>query len=229
MKIGFISDIHSNIYAFKSMLKNMEELSVDEILCCGDIVGYNTFSNECLEIVRESHIQSVLGNHDWATLSGDTSWFNQYGVAGVEYCRKNINENNMRFLQELPTNKSFELEGISFYMTHGSPRDNVFEYVFPWSSNNVFKTFAEMVDAEVIVLGHTHIPMEKRVGGKIFLNPGSVGQPRDGISDASFLVFDTKKRICKWHRVAYDIDAVARSIRENGLPCFSAERLYLGQ
>lgn len=229
MKIGFVSDIHSNIHAFREALKNLKELSVDEIWCCGDIVGYNAFPNECLKIVRENNIQSVLGNHDWAIVRGDTSWFNEYGVAGVKHNRKCIDEKNMKFLKELPDNKSFVRDIVSFYMTHGSPRDNVFEYVFPWSSDIVFKTFAETVDAEIIVLGHTHVPMQKKVSDKIFLNPGSVGQPRDGIPKASFMVFNTKNKTYRWYRTAYDIDAAAHAIGENGLPDFLAQRLYLGQ
>jgi len=229
MKIGFVSDIHSNAHAFKEVLKNIKELSVDEIWCCGDIVGYSAFPNECLKVVRENRIQSVLGNHDWATIRGDTSWFNEYGVAGIEHNRKHIDSDNMKFLQELPDNRSFVRDDVSFYMAHGSPRDNVFEYVFPWSSDVLFKTFAEMIDADIVVLGHTHIPMEKKVSGKIFLNPGSVGQPRDGIPEASFVVFDTENRVYRWHRTVYDIDAAALAIRDSGLPDFLAQRLYLGQ
>jgi len=229
MRLAFISDIHSNIHAFEEVLGNIEMLSVDEIWCCGDIVGYNAFPKECLKIVRENRIPSVLGNHDWATLGGDTSWFNSYGVAGVEHSRKCLTEDDVMFLQTLPDNREFERGGISFYMAHGSPRDNVFEYVFPWSSDSLFETLAEMVDAEVIVMGHTHVPMEKKASGKIFLNPGSVGQPRDGIPKASFMVFNTKDRTHKWYRVVYDVDAAAKSIREKGLPGFLADRLYLGQ
>jgi predicted phosphodiesterase len=159
VKIGFISDIHSNIHALVEVLENIEELSIDEIWCCGDVVGYNAFPKECINIIKEKRIPSILGNHDWATLKGDTSWFNLYGVAGVEYSRKSIDEKDMSFLQELPNYRSFVRDNVSFYMAHGSPKDNVFEYVFPWSSDSLFETFAEMVDSEVIVLGHTHIPM----------------------------------------------------------------------
>lgn len=229
MKIAFISDIHSNLHAFEQVLGYIEELSVDEIWCCGDIVGYNAFPRECLKIVIDDNIQSVMGNHDWATTTGDTSWFNVYGVAGVDHGRRYLTEDDMLFLQSLPENKLFERDGVSFYIAHGSPRDNVFEYVFPWSSDFIFDTFAQMVGSEVIVLGHTHISMERKVGDKIFLNPGSVGQPRDGIPKASFMVFDTKDISYRWYRVAYDIDAAAKSIRGKGLPGFLADRLYLGQ
>lgn len=229
MKIGFISDIHSNIHALVEVLENIEELSIDEIWCCGDIVGYNAFPKECINIIKEKRIPSVLGNHDWATLKGDTSWFNLYGVAGVEHSRRSIDEDDMSFLQELPNYRSFVRDDVSFYMVHGSPRDSVFEYVFPWSSDSMLKTFAAMVDAEVIVLGHTHIPMEIKASGKIFLNPGSVGQPRDGDPRASFMVFNTRDRTYKWYRIVYDVDAAASSIREKDMPSFLAERLYIGR
>lgn len=229
MKLAFISDIHSNLHAFEEVLGHIEELSIDEIWCCGDIVGYNAFPNECLKIVRENCIPSVLGNHDWATIRGDTSWFNQYGVAGVEHSRKCIDQEGMRFLEKLPSNRQFERDGVSFYMAHGSPRDNVFEYVFPWESDSFFEGFVEMVDAEVIVLGHTHMPMMKKISDKIFLNPGAVGQPRDDDPGAAFMVFDTSDRRYRWYRIVYDVDAAARCIREKGLPSFLAERLYIGR
>lgn len=229
MKLAFISDIHSNIHAFEEVLGYIGELSIDEIFCCGDIVGYNAFPKECLQIVRDRHIPSVTGNHDWATIKNDTSWFNPYGVAGVEHSQKCLTKEDIKFLQDLPDKKVFEREGVSFYMAHGSPRDNVFEYVFPWSSDSLFDVFAQTVDSEVIILGHTHIPMEKKVKDKIFLNPGSVGQPRDGVPNASFMVFNTENRTYKWYRIAYNIDAAAQSIREKGLPGFLADRLYLGQ
>ena len=228
MKILFISDVHSNLHALEKVLEYIENLDVDEIFCCGDIVGYNAFPSECLKIIRRNNIKSVMGNHDWAVTTGDTSGFNPYGVAGVEYSRKKLLKEEIEFLKRLPKNISFSRDDISFYVAHGSPRDNIFEYVFPNYPESLFNLFARMVDAEITVLGHTHIPMERIVDGKIFLNPGSVGQPRDSNSNASFMIFDTEDRTYKWYRVAYDVDSAADAIRKSGLPLFLAERLHIG-
>ena len=229
MRIAFVSDIHSNLHAFEKVLEKIQSIGVDEIFCCGDIVGYNAFPKECLKVVREKGFHCVLGNHDWATLTGDVSWFNDFGVAGVNYSRDKIDGDDMDFLKGLQNNLVFEREGVCFYMVHGSPRDNIFEYVFPWSNDYLFEDLAKMVDADFILLGHTHVPMEKKFSGKVFLNPGSVGQPRDNNSNASFMVFDTKNRTYSWYRVSYDVDAAAKSIKDVGLPSFLADRLYLGK
>ncbi|HHF59031.1 MAG TPA: metallophosphoesterase, partial [Thermoplasmatales archaeon] len=104
----------------------------------------------------------------------------------------------------------------------------IFEYVFPDVSDELLLQFAEIADADVLVFGHTHIPMERRVKDKIFLNPGSVGQPRDGNPKSSYMIFDTESRETIFRRVAYNIDMASKSILEKNLPRFLAQRLYLG-
>lgn len=228
MKLAFISDVHANLHALNAVLIALKRFSIDEIWCCGDIIGYNAFPQECLEIMREREIPSVIGNHEWATLTGDATWFNPYGVAGINYCRKKLSDIDLNFLREFPLEQEVKKDGVIFYFAHGSPRDTLFEYIFPWSSDNILRECAKKIDAEIIVLGHTHIPMKKTVNDITFLNPGSVGQPRDGDPKASFMVFNTINKTCKWYRIEYDIDGAAESIRANKLPSFLAERLYVG-
>ncbi len=228
MKIAFISDIHSNIHALKKVMEEIEKEGVDKIICCGDIVGYNAFPSECLRVVKEKVDASVLGNHDYATITGNTGWFNEYGVAGIRYCRSVLSDEEMEFLRGLHTHLYLDADGLDIYVTHGSPRDEIFEYVFPDVSDELLLQFAEIADADVLVFGHTHIPMERRVKDKIFLNPGSVGQPRDGNPMSSYMIFDTESRDATFKRVAYNIDAASKSILEKNLPRFLAQRLYLG-
>jgi len=227
MRIAFISDVHSNLHALKMVLNHIESLDIDKILCCGDIVGYNAFPDECINLLKEKQVDCVLGNHDWAVLTGDASGFNPYGVAGVEYSIIKISRENRKFLENLKREIRF-FEGASFYLTHGSPRDNIFEYVFPGVPDFVLEEFADMARSDVVVLGHTHVPMERRVGDVLFLNPGSVGQPRDGDPRCCFMVFDTDEFSYKWFRLEYDIDGAANAILKVGLPSFLAERLYHG-
>jgi len=229
MKLGFISDVHSNIHALNCVLEYGRKLAVDEWCCCGDIVGYNAFPGDCVSLIRENHILSVLGNHDWAVVTGDTSGFNPYGVSGVEYARKILTDEDKDFLKNYPQKMVIQRDGVSFFFVHGSPRDPLFEYVNPYVSDVLLQVFAEMVPAEIIILGHTHVPMERYLTDSVFLNPGSVGQPRDGNPDASFLVFDTEKKEGKHYRVSYDIQAAADAIRKNGLPEFLAQRLFDGR
>ena len=228
MKIAFISDIHSNLHAFKSILKKIDSLSVDEIFCVGDTVGYNAYPKECLNILRNREIISVMGNHDFATVHGNTSWFNNLGIMGVKHSRENLEKDDIDFLKNLPYELSFNIDNINFYLTHGSPRDNLFEYVHPHFSFEKIKEIGKDVSSDVIVLGHTHIPMGVEVDNKLLLNPGSVGQPRDGISKSSFMLFDTKNHSYRWFRVSYDIESACKAIFENNLPQVLCKRLKIG-
>lgn len=229
MKIAFLADIHSNIHALTEVFKKIKSINVDEILCCGDIVGYNSFPIECIELLRENNVKSIKGNHDQAVVDGKTSLFNEFGIAGINFDREVIESDDINFLEKLSNNKKFNCENIRFYIAHGSPRDNLFEYVFPWSTDDFLREISKNVDSDVIVLGHTHIQMETEVAGKLFLNPGSVGQPRDGIPKSCFMVYDTDTKKAKWYRVSYDIDAAAKANIKNNLPVFSSKRLYLGK
>lgn len=228
MRIAFISDIHSNIHALEKVMEEIEKEDVDKIICCGDIVGYNAFPSECLGVVKEKVDASVLGNHDYAAITGNTGWFNEYGVAGIRYCRSVLSDEEMEFLKSLHTHLYLNADGLDIYVTHGSPRDEIFEYVFPDVSDDLLLQFAEIADADVLVFGHTHVPMERRVKDKIFLNPGSVGQPRDGNPMSSYMIFDTESGETTFRRVAYNIDMASKSILEKDLPRFLAQRLYLG-
>jgi len=229
MKIAFLADIHSNIHALTEVLKKIDLIGVDNIFCCGDIVGYNSFPKECIEILIDNKIKSSKGNHDKAVVDGNTSLFNEFGIAGVNLDRELLDEDEINFLDLLPNNKKFESDNVKFYIAHGSPRDNLYEYVLPWSSENYLKEISMDVETDVIVLGHTHIQMEVDVDGKLFLNPGSVGQPRDSIPKACFMVFDTNVKKAEWYRVSYDIDAATKANMKNNLPVYSSKRLYLGK
>lgn len=209
-------------------MDRLGQMSVDEIWCVGDIVGYYAFPSECVGLIRSSKIKSVMGNHDLAVVDGKTDWFKENGGAGINFSRDSLNSQDIEFLKKLPYTIKFERDGISFYMTHGSPRDNLFEYVQPCFSDDQLKKMADKVDADIIVLAHTHVQMEADVGYQKFLNPGSVGQPRDGIKKSCFMVFDTKDQAVDWYRVNYDIDAAADAVKKNNLPYGLAERLYSG-
>ena len=228
MRIAFLSDIHSNIHAFERVLEELEKEDVDKIYCCGDIVGYNAFPSDCIRLVRKNIDESVMGNHDYATVTGDTGGFNEYGVAGVSYSRRVSSGDDIDFLKSLKTHIYLDVDGLRIYITHGSPRDEIFEYIFPDTKEEILLQLSDIAKADILVFGHTHIPMERKVKDKIFLNPGSVGQPRDGNPKASFLIFDTMSREAKFERIDYNIDDAAKAIIDNGLPRFLAQRLYLG-
>ena len=223
MRIAFISDIHSNLPALEKVLEEIERNNVDRIFCCGDIVGYNAFPVECMREIERRKIESVMGNHDYAVLTGDTKYFNEYARIAVEWTSRVMDVLPLRKLR--PTIE-VELDSKRFLIAHGSPR-RIDEYIFPSTDRVYLKTLLEK-NYDYIVLGHTHVPMKIKMRKGIFLNPGSVGQPRDEDPRASFMISDTSNAKTRLIRVKYDIDRTAESNRKAGLPEFLSERLYYG-
>lgn len=212
MLLGIIADIHSNLPALQAVLEKLQK--VEKIICLGDLVGYGAFPNEVIELLKEENVVCIMGNHDWATLTGDLSWFNIYAQKAIEFTRAVIKPENLAFLSKLP--KRIELENMLF--VHGSPRNELFEYIHPWDAEFY------SIKNKLLVVGHSHIQFFKNG----VLNPGSVGQPRDKNPDAAFAIINTETRQIKLLRAKYDVEEAANAIIDSGLPPFLAERLYLG-
>lgn len=220
MKLAFIADVHANIVALEEVLRHIKE----PIFCAGDLVGYNPFPNEVVERVQEEKITCILGNHDFAVITGDTSWFNPVAAEAIEWTRKRISGRSLEFLKSLPRSYSRE-----FYMVHGSPRNELEEYVFSDYPDYALLSFFEEIGQRTLVLGHTHVAFVKAIEGRQIINPGSVGQPRDGDARAAYALFDTETRAVEIRRVEYDVKKVADEILAAGLPEKFAARLYFGR
>ena len=220
MKVALLADIHANLPALLGVLGEIKDLPK---FCTGDLVGYNPFPNEVIEIVKKENIISTMGNHDQAVVTGDTSWFNSRASLAIEWTRKNILKENHDFLKSLP--KTHEND---FFMAHGSPKDPIDEYVYDDDPAYVFGDFTNYTKCDIIALGHTHVPFVKRIDAKLIFNPGSVGQPRDGNPRASYAILDTTTKEVEIKRVEYDIEKTARKIIEAGLPERLAMRLLKG-
>jgi len=213
MKIGFIADIHSNVYGLNSVLKELKK--VDIIFCVGDIIGYYTFVNEVFDEIRKRNIHSILGNHDIYLLGKSPASLNSITRTSLEYTRKNISKENLNYLKKIGKGSlNIEIDGLKIKMYHGSPWNEFEEYIYPDFQD--FDKF-QKIDADLIVLGHTHWPMLKKIGKTIILNPGSCGQPRDYNPKASFAIFNTKTKNIQIKRVSYKIDKVCQAIREASL------------
>ncbi len=226
MKIGLIADIHSNLSAFKAVIDDMPR--VDRIICIGDLVGYAAEPNEVINLVRSKRIQAVMGNHDHATVTRDVRGFNQRAAQAALWTADNLSEENLKFLSDRPTHLKLA-QKQKLYVVHGSPRDPINEYVFPDCPNRELAKIVEGVDAEIIALGHTHIPMKRMIMGKLIVNPGGVGQPRDRDPRASYVILTLGKEIEVSHRrVEYDIEDTAKKIKAAGLPEELASRLFRG-
>lgn len=220
MKVAVIADIHAN---FPALEKVLEDIRGAPIFCCGDLVGYNTFPNEVIDLIRTNNATSILGNHDLAVLTGDTGWFNSEAIKAIEWTAGKLTTENRSFLEALP--RAYENE---FYMAHGSPKNQLEGYIFSDDPDYVFSDFFNYTERDIIILGHTHIPFVKKIDGKLIFNPGSVGQPRDSDPRASYAILDTEKKEVKIKRVGYDIEKTSTAIMKAGLPKRLGIRLFRG-
>ena len=246
LRVAVLSDIHSNRQALEAVLAAVEEAGVEQTWCLGDMVGYGAEPDACTALVRERCSTCLVGNHDLALLGAlDISTFSEAAAAAVEWTRANVEEETLEFLGSLEPAAS--QNGVGLF--HASPRDPIWEYVL---STDQAEAGFEAQEERVGLIGHSHIALffaraPGRNGGHAqgaqatdgieveldegewLLNPGSVGQPRDGDPRAAWLELDTEAWTAVYHRVPYHIEAAAATIRAAGLPDVLAERLEVGR
>ena len=230
MRVAILSDIHANRVALEAVFEDLEDQSVDALICAGDVVGYNPWPAACVEEIRERAIPTVMGNHDRAVASGTAFRFNDMARAGVEHAREQLNDEELEWLSDLPTER--HEFGKRVHIVHGHP-DDPDRYTYPQEFS------ADLVrdDAAVLVMGHTHVQghdvfeNEGGEGGEteIVMNPGSVGQPRDGDPRAAYSVLDLDAMAVEERRVEYDIERVIEGVRDAGLPGRIGSRLEQGR
>jgi putative phosphoesterase len=219
MQIGVISDIHGNKVALDAVLEDMP--AVDALVCAGDIVGYNPWHAECVAAVRERGIPTVSGNHDRAVVGRTSFGFNSLAGAGVDHARETLSDDQQAWLAELPAERH-EFDG-AVKIVHGHPADPD-RYTYPGEYS------PRLLDDEtVLVMGHTHVQGHEQYGEGIVMNPGSVGQPRDGDPRAAYAVVDLDGLSVTEHRVSYEIDRVQAAVEEAGLPSRIGTRLADGK
>lgn len=243
MRYAILSDIHANLEALHAVLARIAELGADRVVCLGDLVGYNADPNECIDIVRRDVITCIMGNHD-AVACGleDPGSFNPAAKESVLWTRKRLTHENRSYLRGFPR----ELPIGDFFICHGSIHDTN-RYIL--NDDDVRDNFLLMEDLpdrpRVCFFGHTHrrdvhhtrgdaLAQERAdsilIDGKkrYLINPGAVGQPRDGDPRAAFLIYDVKARNVIFYRTEYDIAACQAKIIRAGLPQRLAERLSFG-
>ncbi|WP_436902473.1 metallophosphoesterase family protein [Halovenus halobia] len=219
MKVGVLSDIHGNKVALDAVLADMPP--VERLLCAGDIVGYNPWPAACVEWIRERSVPTVRGNHDRVTAAGGGAGFNSMAGAGVEYARKQLSDDQLAFLKALLDSRR-ECEG-RVRLVHGHPNDPD-RYTYPAQFGPEL-----LGEEDVLVMGHTHVQAHEVYDEGIVMNPGSVGQPRDGDPRAAYAVVDLEEMAVTEHRVEYDIERVQEAVRDAGLPGQIADRLDKGR
>lgn len=241
MRVAVISDIHGNLHALEAVLADIDRSGVDETWCLGDVVGYGPRPNECSDVVRERFTVVLVGNHDLAAIGSlSTVEFGPLASVSAQWTAAELTEANAEWLRGLqPEATRPEAE-----LYHGSPRDPVWEYVL---SEEVAYACLLETTAPVVLVGHSHLALSLLLAGdgvdgglapdgsdaelargRWLLNPGSVGQPRDGDARAAWLLIDSEPQRATFRRVMYPIERTQAEMRERGLPEQLAARLAQG-
>jgi len=242
MKYGVFSDIHGNHVALKAVMDFFYKNGVEHFVCCGDIVGYGPQPLECAETLRGlKNLVSVMGNHDAATVGKmDVKWFNPNAAWAIEFARNQLTGQALDFIARMPE----RVETEHFTVVHGSPRKPLTEYLL---SEGQFADNFKNWEVSPCFIGHSHMPLYFREGdagvpetdflkpavrlpvkGRIMLNPGSVGQPRDGDTRASCGIYDPEQKYFELYRVFYDVEGVQQMMAKLKMPSILSERLSFG-
>jgi predicted phosphodiesterase len=242
VRVAVFSDVHSNLHALEAVLAAVDADPPDELWCLGDVVGYGPRPNECCAIVAERARICLGGNHDLAVRGTiDLDEFSGDAGAAALWTRGVLTDTALAYLNTLEPRG--EAAGIALF--HGSARDPVWEYVL---SDEAAVTTLLLTEEPVVLVGHSHVALQVVLrellvegglapdgtelelrGARWLLNPGSVGQPRDGDARAAYLSLDLAAERATYHRVEYDIERTQAEIREAGLPELLALRLSFGQ
>ena len=241
MRVAVISDVHANYQALEAVLAEIDGAAVDTLWCLGDTVGYGPRPNECCDAVRERTARCLVGNHDLVVLGELTiSEFNDEAAAAALWTSEVLTESSRTFLESL--RPSAEVDGVDLF--HASARDPVWEYVL---TEEAARATLDLSDAPLVLVGHSHVALalasagDEVVGGlapagarvelegRWLLNPGSVGQPRDGDPRAAWLLLDLERKFATFHRVPYPVADTQSEMRERGLPALLAARLARGE
>lgn len=244
MRYLIISDIHSNLAALEAVLADVDLDTIDRVWCLGDVVGYGPCPNECIDRLLElPDYYCVAGNHDWAAINRiDVAEFNPSAQIACRWTSEQLTPESRTYLENLPTRI---IQG-KYTLVHGSPREPIWEYIiYPSTAQLSFQFF----DTQLCFVGHTHAPAIFREetpthkfeisipvpnqpiridDERLIINPGSVGQPRDGDPEAAYMIFEEEEGLLRYHRVPYDIASTQQLMTEKGLPESLISRLAFG-
>jgi predicted phosphodiesterase len=242
MRVAVVSDIHANLHALEAVLAAIDADPVDELWCLGDLVGYGPKPNECCALVQARAAVCLCGNHDLAVRGTiDLIEFSGHAGTAAAWTRNVLADEAHAFLDSLePAGRA---AGVALF--HGSARDPVWEYVL---SDEAAVTTFMLAEEPLVLVGHSHAALQIALrdtvlegglapngtelelsGARWLLNPGSVGQPRDGDAHAAFLLLDLEAQRASFRRVPYDIELTQSEMRTAGLPEALIERLTVGQ
>jgi len=243
MRYAIIADIHANLAAFTAVLDDIKRRGgTEEVWCLGDVVGYGPDPHQCIEILRQLNHICVAGNHDWAAIGKiSTSDFNPEAAAACHWTTQQLSLRDVEYLGSLP----LVIQKDDFTLAHGSPREPIWEYLL--STNSAKENFTYF-QSPFCLVGHSHVPLVfeyNEVGtcslnefpsdteialtkNRLIINPGGIGQPRDGNPRASYAIYNSETRTISHYRIPYDIEATQARMTEYRLPRRLVTRLSYG-
>jgi len=238
-EVALFSDVHGNRLALEAVLEDLEAGDISRRYCLGDLVGYGPDPNGVVDLLRAREVPSILGNYDegigWER--GDCGCFypdeeaRRTGESSYAFAVAQVTPERKAYLRSLPRELQVELGGTTLRLVHGSPR-RINEYLSRDRDERTYLRLAKAESADVLCFGHTHDPWSRWYGGKLFVNVGSVGRPKDGDTRAAYVVLSSPPGgsiEVEVRRVAYDVEAAARAVVAAGLPASLADMLRRGR
>ncbi len=234
-RIAIFSDIHANLPALQAVLEDMDRRGLEKLYCLGDLVGYGTFPNEVIELIRERNIPTIMGNYDQGVGNSSdecgcaykTAEEEALGKRSIAWTNAHTSDQNKAFLRSLQPQIPLQLGELKVVLAHGSPR-RINEYLYVDRPDSGLERILDGVDADVLVVGHTHKPYHRILpSGRHVINDGSVGKPKDGDKRSAYIILEAEGRDLKveFVRVPYDIERTAAAIEASEMPNAYAEML----
>jgi len=236
MRVALIGDVHANLPALDAVLQHAEAQRVEAVWNVGDFVGYNAFPEEVVQRLRSQGAVSVIGNYDLKVLkfpAKDTKWRAKKRpekYLAFKWAYESLSEESRMYLASLPRDVKLEAEGWRVMLTHGSPA-SVGEHLFVDTPEERLRELAGIAQADVIVVGHSHVAFSRQVDDVWFVNTGSVGRQDDGDPRAAYAIVDLggEGMAVQHHRIEYDVEAAIAAIRRAGLPRAFEEMMRQGR
>lgn len=234
-KIAIFSDIHANLPALQAVLMEMDQRGLDKRYCLGDLVGYGTFPNEVIEVIRERNIPTIMGNYDLGVghnsdecgCAYKTAEEEALGKRSIAWTNAHTTDENKTYLRSLLPQIPLQLGENQILLAHGSPR-KINEYLYEDRPDASLERILEGANTDVLVVGHTHKPYHRVLpSGRHVINEGSVGKPKDGDPRAGYVILSAngKNLMVEFVRVPYDIERTATAIEASDMPSEYADML----
>ena len=237
-EITIFGDIHGNLPALQAVLADMEGRNLENRYCLGDLVGYGTFPNEVIDLIRESKVPTIMANYDQGIGNSSDECGCAYrdatakalGKRSIAWTNAHTSAENKAFLRQLVDRIPLQSGDLRVLLVHGSPR-RINEYLYEDRPDRSLERILDAADAEVLVCGHTHIPYHRVLpSGRHVVNAGSVGKPKDGDPRAGYVVLEANGQDLevRFIRVTYAVERAAGAIEASEMPDEYAEMLRTG-